>query len=104
VAICQTSKELKATEWLLEVMARPEHADDRPVFLIHHPDLITGLKLQDKGVENSGLRYYTFNDIRPVVQEIIEQGRKASESNRKCRRPIRSRSSSWPTRCSSTIA
>ena len=72
-------KKLKATEWLLEVMTRPEHADDRPVFLIHHPDLITGLKLQDKGVENSGLRYYTFNDIRPVVQEIIEQGRKASE-------------------------
>src|SRR2546430_5471391 len=28
-------KKLKSTEWLLEVMARPETADTRPVFLIH---------------------------------------------------------------------
>src|SRR5881409_3188595 len=40
---------LKATEWLLEVTARPEQADDRPIFLIHHPDLISELKLQDTG-------------------------------------------------------
>src|SRR5213592_898643 len=28
-------KKLKATEWLLEVMARPQEADGRPIFLIH---------------------------------------------------------------------
>src|SRR3989442_1228921 len=72
-------KELKATEWLLEVTTRPEQADDRPVFLIHHPDLISELKLQDSGIKKSLLRYYTFNEIRPVAQEIIEQGQKAAE-------------------------
>ncbi len=72
-------RKLKSTEWLLEVMLRPEQADDRPIFLIHHPDLIGELKLGDKGVEKSGLRYYTFNELRPVVSEIGEQSEKASE-------------------------
>ncbi len=72
-------KKLKATEWLLEVMARPEIADTRPIFLIHHAELLGELKLQDKGIEKSGLRYYTFNDLKPVIDTISEQGRKASE-------------------------
>jgi cytochrome c-type biogenesis protein CcsB len=72
-------KKLKATEWLLEVMARPEVADTRPIFLIHFSDLLSELKLQDKGVEKSGLRYYTFEQIAPVVDEIMRQGQKASE-------------------------
>ena len=72
-------KKLKATEWLLEVMTRPEVADTRPIFLIHHPDLLGELKLQDKGVEKSGLRYYTFEQLKPVLQEINDQGKKASD-------------------------
>jgi len=66
-------KKLKATEWLLEVMTRPEDADTRSIFLIHHAELIGDLKLQDKGVENSALRYYTFDELKPVVQEIFKQ-------------------------------
>jgi cytochrome c-type biogenesis protein CcsB len=66
-------KKLKSTEWLLEVMARPEDADTRSIFLIHHAELIGDLKLQDKGVENSGLRYYTFDELKPAVQDIIKQ-------------------------------
>jgi cytochrome c-type biogenesis protein CcsB len=66
-------KKLKATEWLLEVMTRPEDADTRRIFLIHHAELIGDLKLQDKGVENSGLRYYSFDELKPVAQEIVKQ-------------------------------
>jgi cytochrome c-type biogenesis protein CcsB len=72
-------KKLKATEWLLEVMTRPEVADTRPIFLIHFSDLLGELKLQDKGIEKSGLRYYTFNELRPVLDEISTQGQKANE-------------------------
>src|SRR5437870_11639268 len=42
-------KKLKASEWMLEVMTRPEEADERPIFLIHHSELLGELKLQDKG-------------------------------------------------------
>src|SRR6185436_4904636 len=69
----------KATEWLLEVMTRPEIADTRPVFLIHHTELLGELKLQDKGVEKSGLRYYTFDQLKPLISEIEEQDKKARE-------------------------
>jgi cytochrome c-type biogenesis protein CcsB len=72
-------KKLKSTEWLLEVMARPEDADTHPIFLIHHAELLGELKLQDKGIEKSGLRYYTFNELQPVLSIISEQGQKASE-------------------------
>lgn len=72
-------KKLKPTEWLLEVTTRPELADTRPIFLIHFSDLLSELKLQDKGVEKSGLRYYTFNQLSPVVEDILKQGQKANE-------------------------
>ena len=72
-------KKLKASEWLLEVMARPALADTRPIFLIHHSDLLGELKLQDKGVEKSGLRYFTYNELKPVVTEISQQGQKSAQ-------------------------
>ncbi|MGN6552459.1 MAG: cytochrome c biogenesis protein [Verrucomicrobiota bacterium] len=70
-------KKLKSTEWLLEVAFRPDVADTRPIFLIHHPDLISELKLDQKGIEKSGLRYYTFKELEPVLPEIIKQGQQA---------------------------
>lgn len=72
-------KKLKSTEWLLEVMARPEEADTRPIFLIHLPELLGELKLDDKGVEKSGLRYYTFVQLKPVLKTISEQSQQAGE-------------------------
>ena len=70
------AKKLKSTEWLLEVMARPEEADTRPAFLIHHSDLLGELKLQEKGIENSGLRYYTFEEVKPAMAEIGKQAKR----------------------------
>jgi ABC-type transport system involved in cytochrome c biogenesis permease subunit len=72
-------KKLKSTPWLLELMTQPEAADNRAVFLIHHADLLGELKLQDKGIDDEGLRYYTFNELRPEMDTIIEQGRKAED-------------------------
>lgn len=71
-------KKLKSTEWLLEVMARPEVADTRPIFLITHSELLGELKLEDKGVDKSGLRYYTFEQLKPVLQVIADQSQKAA--------------------------
>jgi cytochrome c-type biogenesis protein CcsB len=68
---------LRGAEWLLEVMTRPEVADTRPVFLIHHPELLGELNLQDKGVEKSGLRYFAYNDLTNVLGRIEAEGRQA---------------------------
>src|SRR5260221_8237368 len=72
-------KKLKSSEWLLEVMARPEEADTRPIFLIHLPELLGELKLDTSGVEKSGLRYYTFDQLKPVLKTISEQSQRAGE-------------------------
>lgn len=72
-------KKLTSTDWLLETFFKPEVADTRPIFLIHHPEIISELKLGEKGVEKSGLRYYTFEELGPVLAEIGAQGRKAGE-------------------------
>jgi len=72
-------KKLKATEWLLEVMTRPEIADTRPIFLIHHQELLSELKLENLGAEKSGLRYYTFEQLKPLVEEIEGQAKSARE-------------------------
>ena len=71
------AKKLKSSEWLLEVFFKPEMADTRSIFLIHHPDIISELKLGDVGIEKSGLRYYTFNEIKPQFEEIMKQAQSA---------------------------
>jgi cytochrome c-type biogenesis protein CcsB len=72
-------KKLKSTEWLLEVFFKPEAADQRAAFLIHHPDLISEFKLEDKGIEKSGLRYYTYHELEPLLDEIMTQAINASK-------------------------
>jgi len=72
-------KKLKSSEWLLEVFFKPDAADNRPIFLIHHPDLISEFKLGDKGIEKSGLRYYTYNEIADSIPEVFSQAGTASE-------------------------
>ncbi len=73
------AKKLRSTDWLLEVFFKPDVADTRAIFLIHHPDIISEFKLGDKGVEKSGLRYYTFNELRAHVQGIFTQATAAGK-------------------------
>ena len=61
--------------WLLAVFRRAERADTRPIFLIHHPELLGELKLQAKGVEKSGLRYYTFNELKPSLSLMEKESK-----------------------------
>jgi cytochrome c-type biogenesis protein CcsB len=69
-------KKLKASEWLLEVFAKPELADTRPTFLIHHPEILDSYDLRGKGVEKSGLFYFTFNQLTNSLEKMEEEGRK----------------------------
>jgi len=71
-------RKLKASAWLLEVLMGPELADQRPIFLIHHPELLSELKLEEKGIENQGLRYYSFQELEPVLGEVERQAQRIS--------------------------
>ena len=54
-------------EWLLEVMMKPEAADDRKVFRIDNNEVTELLKLPDNQ------KYYSFNQLRPQMDEIDKQ-------------------------------
>ena len=70
----------------------PGLADERRIFLIHHPDLLSELKLENKGVENSGLHYFSFNEIEPALDEIQKQGQRVNGSNPSSANPSKNRS------------
>jgi ABC-type transport system involved in cytochrome c biogenesis permease subunit len=51
------SYSLPASDWLLETMTRPEVADHRRIFQIHHPELLDQLEL------DTHRKYFTFAEI-----------------------------------------
>jgi hypothetical protein len=58
---------LTATEWLLELMTKPDQADARRVFPISDPTLVRTLGL------SAGPGYYTFKDLAPRLPELGKQ-------------------------------
>jgi len=66
-------KKLHPTEWLMEVLMKPEIADQRFIFRVDHPRLLEELKLENLGVDQSGLRFYSLNQLRSHVIRLDEQ-------------------------------
>ena len=80
-------KKLKSIEWLLELLARPNDADGRYIFRIHHPELLGELELEDKGVDRSGLRYYAFAQLSPHLGHVESEARTISNVDSERRSP-----------------
>ncbi len=60
-------RSLSATEWLMDVMMKPERADDQKVFRIDNPELLALLKLSDRE------KYFSFNQLAPNLEELRRQ-------------------------------
>jgi ABC-type transport system involved in cytochrome c biogenesis permease subunit len=58
---------MSASEWLLEVLMKPEQADNRKIFRIDNGEVLALLKLP----ENE--KFYSFNQLRPQADEIQKQ-------------------------------
>jgi ABC-type transport system involved in cytochrome c biogenesis permease subunit/predicted secreted protein len=69
---------LSATQWLLEIMAKPGLADQRKVFRVQHPDL-QGLL----GAENQGLQYYSVHDLTNQIGSLESQALKLEDAESK---------------------
>jgi ABC-type transport system involved in cytochrome c biogenesis permease subunit len=67
------ARSLSATEWLLEVMMKPETADDRKVFRIDHPELQGLLRLS----ENE--KHFSYHQLKPHFEEISKQAERADK-------------------------
>jgi ABC-type transport system involved in cytochrome c biogenesis permease subunit len=63
---------LPATEWLANVMMNPAAADAWPVFRLDNPDLVSLLKLPDKGEKSDG-KHYSWNQIQPALDTFNKE-------------------------------
>ncbi len=70
-------KKLAPIEWLLEVGTKPELADQRYIFAINHPDLKSKYKLDEQGLDRSGLTYYRYADLGTNRESIMQDARAA---------------------------
>jgi cytochrome c-type biogenesis protein CcsB len=68
-------------------MLKPEAANQRPIFLIHHPELLRTLELEESGIDKSGLRYYTYDQVEPHLQQIQALGDEYGALDDKLRTP-----------------
>ncbi len=70
-------KIIPATEWLANVMMNPTVADDWPVFRVDNPDLISLLKLPDKGAANkTDGKHYSWNQIAPSLDTFDKENKR----------------------------
>ncbi len=57
-------KKLEAAPWLLEVVFKPEVANTRPLFLIHHPEVKSELGLDGlKDAKGKERKYFSYDEI-----------------------------------------
>lgn len=78
---------IKPVQWLLEIFGRPETADSRYIFRMHHPELLGEMGLADAGVDRSGLRFYSFNQIQPHLSSVENSARQISSTKAERRSP-----------------
>jgi ABC-type transport system involved in cytochrome c biogenesis permease subunit len=71
----QDGPALSPSEWLLEVMTKPDLADQRKIFRVQHPDLEASL-----GGQKEGLQYFSYNDISDQLGSIETQIQKLEQS------------------------
>jgi len=65
-----TAGALTADEWLVEVMMKPDAADNRPAFRIDNLELLNLLGLPDKQ------KYYSLNNLRPHLDDLEKQAQR----------------------------
>ena len=69
---------LPATEWLANVMMNPAVADAWPVFRVDNPDLVSLLKLPDKGEKSDG-KHYSWNQIQPSIEMFEKENERVQK-------------------------
>ncbi|MBI5067967.1 MAG: cytochrome c biogenesis protein CcsA [Deltaproteobacteria bacterium] len=71
---------VKADEWLLDTLFRPQVADEQPIFVIDDPEVLALF-----GLQQSRNRYYSFKELRPRIEELEKQAQAAGRLDAKQR-------------------
>jgi ABC-type transport system involved in cytochrome c biogenesis permease subunit len=75
-------KIITATEWLANLMMNPAVADEWPVFRIDNPELISLLKLPDKGAMNrTDGKHYSWNQMQPSLEIFDKENERVQKKS-----------------------
>ena len=74
--LTKDKEQIPALQWLLDVQARPERADDYQIFRVDYPDLLDLL-----GVDHSRELASSFNEILNARDKLQEQASEASRES-----------------------
>jgi len=82
---------LSATEWLANLMMNPAVADDWPVFRVDNPELVSLLKLPEKGADQkTDGKHYSWNQIQPNLDAFDKQYQRVQNIDAKNRSAVES--------------
>ena len=70
----QSIGQMSATAWLMETMMNPAAADNLDAFRIDNPELLNLLQLPEQQ------KYYSFNQIRPHYDDVIQQAKRLNDT------------------------
>ena len=76
-------RKMPAIEWLALVTMKPDAADQLKVFRIDHPDLISQLKLPQKGEAGSDGKHFSWAQIQPALDVMDRESKRIQERERK---------------------
>ncbi|RYD30113.1 MAG: cytochrome C biogenesis protein [Verrucomicrobiaceae bacterium] len=74
------SKKISATEWLMELMMKPEVGDTRPCFRVDNDDLkfLLGLPKEPDPAKQSDGKHYSWNQMAPKYDAFIHEAQRAA--------------------------
>ncbi len=79
-------KSMSASQWLLEVLTRPEKADDVKLFRIDNPELLDMLHLPHDRAEFR--KYFSLHELLPHLSELETQGRRLKQAEAQTMTPL----------------
>ena len=80
---------MSASQWIIELTAKPDVADTRKVFRIDHPELIDLLKLPEKDPDKGeDGKHYAFNQFQDRLDELSREAGRIQRLEPAQRRPF----------------
>jgi ABC-type transport system involved in cytochrome c biogenesis permease subunit len=81
---------MPASLWLIEMFAKPEQADTRPVFRIDNPDLkgLLGLPMDADSSRQTDGKHFAWTQIKPKLKELQDEARRVAPIDASARTPF----------------
>lgn len=75
-------KKLSALQWFAEATMKPKVADERFIFRIHHPEVISDYDLRELGVEKGGMQWFSYNELTNHFDKFMSEAQRIRDAKK----------------------